>query len=146
MDKYTYRVTWSEEDGKYVGLCAEFPSLSCLADTQEAALTGIRDTVKKVVQDMQSTGETIPQPLATRRYSGKFTVRVPPDVHRKLLIQAAESKVSFNRLVSAKLSEYGQGMSRFWGTDFSNSETAKNYDKAVKEKRGSPSVSRGVSK
>ena len=36
-DKYTYRVTWSEEDGEYVGLCAEFPSLSWLADTQTAA-------------------------------------------------------------------------------------------------------------
>ena len=105
MDKYTYRVTWSEEDGQYVGLCAEFPSLSWLADTQEAALAGIRDTVKQVIQDMQSTGEPIPQLLATRRYSGKFTVRVPPDVHRKLQIQAAESNVSVNRLVSAKLSQ-----------------------------------------
>ena len=105
MNKYTYRITWSEEDGEYVGLCAEFPSLSWLADTQEAALAGIRDTVRQVVRDMQSTGETIPQPLATRRYSGKFTVRIPPDVHKKLQIQAAESKVSFNRLISAKLSQ-----------------------------------------
>ncbi len=105
MDKYTYRVTWSEEDGQYVGLCAEFPSLSWLADTQEAALVGIRNIVKEVIQDMESTGEPIPQPLATRRYSGKFTVRVPPEVHRKLQIQAAESKVSFNRLISAKLSQ-----------------------------------------
>jgi predicted HicB family RNase H-like nuclease len=105
MDKYTYRVTWSEEDGDYVGLCAEFPSLSWLADTQESALAGIRDTVSQVIRDMQSTGEIIPQPLATRHYSGKFTVRVPPDVHRKLQIQAAESKVSFNRLISSKLSD-----------------------------------------
>ena len=105
MDKYTYQVTWSEEDGQYVGLCAEFPSLSWLADTQEAAIAGIRDTVRQVIKDMQSTGELIPQPLATRRYSGKFTVRVPPDVHRKLQIQAAESNISFNRLISAKLSQ-----------------------------------------
>jgi predicted HicB family RNase H-like nuclease len=104
MDKYTYRVTWSEEDSEYVGLCAEFPSLSWLADTPEAALAGIRDTVSQVVQDMQSTDEAIPQPLATREYSGKFTVRIPPDVHRRLQIQAAESKVSFNRLISSKLS------------------------------------------
>ena len=105
MDKYTYRVTWSEEDNEYVGLCAEFPSLSWLASTQEAALAGIRDTVRQVTHDMQSTGEVIPEPLAIRNYSGKFTVRIPPDVHRKLQIQAAESKVSFNRLVSAKLSQ-----------------------------------------
>jgi predicted RNase H-like HicB family nuclease len=105
MDKYTYRVTWSEEDGQYVGLCAEFPSLSWLAITQQAALAGIRDIVNEVIQDMESSGDPIPQPLATRRYSGKFTVRIPPEVHRKLQIQAAESKVSFNRLISAKLSQ-----------------------------------------
>jgi predicted HicB family RNase H-like nuclease len=105
MDKYTYRVTWSEEDNQYVGLCAEFPSLSWLSNTQEAALTGIRDIVTDVIKDMEATGESIPQPLATRRYSGKFTVRIPPEVHRKLQIQAAESKVSFNRLISAKLSQ-----------------------------------------
>jgi predicted HicB family RNase H-like nuclease len=54
---------------------------------------------------MLHNSEIIPEPLATRRYSGKFIVRVPPDVHRKLQMQAAESKVSFNRLISSKLSE-----------------------------------------
>ncbi len=27
QDHFTYRVTWSPEDGEHVGLCAEFPSL-----------------------------------------------------------------------------------------------------------------------
>ena len=39
-DRYTYRVTWSEDDSEYVGLCAEFPSLSWLAFTPEAAYPG----------------------------------------------------------------------------------------------------------
>ncbi len=102
-DHYTYRVTWSSEDKEYVGLCAEFPSLSWLARTQAEALRGIRSLVAEVVADMKSSKEPIPEPIATRRYSGKFTVRVTPDVHRMLAIQAAESKVSFNRLVSGKL-------------------------------------------
>ena len=92
MDKYTYRVTWSEEDGEYVGLCAEFPSLSWLAPTQEAALNGIRDTVKLAITDMKTTGEAIPQPLATKNYSGKFLVRVPPEVHRRLEMQAGQKQ------------------------------------------------------
>lgn len=103
-DQYTYRVFWSEEDGEYVGLCAEFPSLSWLAETPELVFQGIRNIVAEVVLDMQSNSETIPEPLATRRYSGNFTVRIPPDVHRTLAIQAAESRISINRLVSAKLS------------------------------------------
>jgi hypothetical protein len=28
VDHFTYRVTWSQEDGEHVGLCVEFPSLS----------------------------------------------------------------------------------------------------------------------
>jgi len=103
-DRYTYRVTWSENDEEYVGLCAEFPSLSWLAKKPETALKGIRDLVADVVKDMQKTGEKTPQPLAEKNYSGKFMVRVPPEIHRELAIQAAESGVSLNRLASAKLS------------------------------------------
>lgn len=54
-DHYTYRVTWSAEDGEHVGLC------------------------------------------------GEFRVRIPPEVHRALAMQAAERGVSLNRLASAKL-------------------------------------------
>ena len=103
-DHYTYRVTWSEDDNEYVGLCAEFPSLSWLAKTPEAALKGIRKVVADVVQDMKSNKEEIPEPIASRNYSGKFMVRVPPEVHRTLSIQAAEAGVSLNRLASTKLS------------------------------------------
>lgn len=103
-DKYTYRVTWSEEDAEYVGLCAEFPSLSWLAQTPEAALKGVSKLVKEVVTDMHDNGETVPEPIAIKHFSGKFMIRVPPDVHRQLTIQAAEAGVSLNRLASAKLS------------------------------------------
>jgi predicted HicB family RNase H-like nuclease len=103
-DRYTYRVTWSEDDQEYVGLCAEFPSLSWLSKSPEAALKGIRKVVADVTKDMKDSDEKVPEPLAVRRYSGKFMVRVPPDIHRDLVIQAAESGVSLNRLASSKLS------------------------------------------
>jgi predicted HicB family RNase H-like nuclease len=103
-DHYTYRVTWSAEDSEYVGLCVEFPSLSWLAATPEAALTGIRKVVHGAVRDMQAAGEGIPTPLAEKHYSGAFRVRIPPHVHRSLAMEAAEQGVSLNRLASAKLS------------------------------------------
>lgn len=103
FDKFTYRVTWSDEDQEYVGLCAEFPSLSWLETSPEKSLQGIRKLVKDVVADLKRSKETVPEPLSTRPFSGKFMVRVPPEVHRMLAIQAAESGVSINRLVSSKL-------------------------------------------
>ncbi len=103
-DHYTYRVTWSEEDGEYVGLCAEFPSLSWLASEPEAALHGLRQVVSDVVADLQANGEPVPEPLAAKKYSGRFMVRVPPELHRRLALEAAESGVSLNRLAADKLS------------------------------------------
>ena len=38
VDKFTYRVSWSEEDQEYVGLCAEFPRISWLKPNPEVAL------------------------------------------------------------------------------------------------------------
>ncbi|MHB1373144.1 MAG: type II toxin-antitoxin system HicB family antitoxin [Thauera sp.] len=106
LDHYTYRVTWSSEDGEHVGLCTEFASLSWLAETPEGALAGIRQLVKEVVTDLQSNGEAVPEPLADRRYSGEFRVRIPPELHRDLAMQAAEQGVSLNRLASAKLAAH----------------------------------------
>lgn len=103
-DHYTYRVTWSEEDSEYIGLCTEFPSLSWLASEPEAALQGIRQMVADVVVDLQANDEPIPEPLAAKKYSGRFMVRVPPELHRQLALEAAESGVSLNRLASDKLS------------------------------------------
>lgn len=102
-ERFTYRVSWSEEDLEYLGLCAEFPSLSWLAKAQAEALIGILRLVRDVVKDMKSRGEPIPVPLGVRKYSGQFKVRIPPHLHRLLAIEAAEAKVSLNRLVSAKL-------------------------------------------
>jgi predicted HicB family RNase H-like nuclease len=103
LNHYTYRVTWSPEDGEHVGLCVEFPSLSWLADTPEAALAGIRKVVADVVADLQAHAEPVPAPLAEKHYSGEFRVRIPPELHRLLAMQAAEQGVSLNRLASAKL-------------------------------------------
>ena len=102
-DKYTYRITWSEEDGEYDGLCAEFSKLSWLAADPEEALKGIRSVVGDCVEDILNNGEEAPKPIATRQYSGKFMVRVPPELHRDLATQAAESGVSLNRIASVKL-------------------------------------------
>ena len=104
-DLYTYRVTWSEEDQEYVGLCTEFPSLSWLDESQELALKGIRKLISEAIKEMKENKEKIPIPFSIRKYSGKFMVRIPPEVHKKLAELAAEEGVSINRLVSARLAK-----------------------------------------
>ena len=78
-------------------------TLSWLKETPEEALLGMRKLVRKVVTNLKRNEEPVPEPLSVRKFSGKFLVRVPPEVHRSLAVQAAESGVSLNRLVSSKL-------------------------------------------
>ncbi len=93
---------WSEADGEHVGLCAEFPSLSWLAKTDAEALHGIKEVVRDVVSDMKRSGEPIPEPIATRKFSGTLTVRIPPTFIAALTMEASESGISINRLLTMK--------------------------------------------
>lgn len=43
------------------------------------------------------------QVVADRRYSGKFVVRLTPEAHRQLALEAAEQRVSLNRLAASRL-------------------------------------------
>ena len=104
--RYTYRVTWSPEDGQFVGLCVELPSMSWLASTQEEAFSAIRHLAADAVDDMLVNGETPPIPISDRAFSGKFMVRVTPEMHRALAITAAEQGVSINQLVNSRLTNH----------------------------------------
>ena len=73
-DRYTYRLTWSEEDQEHVGLCAEFPSLSWLDKTPEKALAGIRKLVKGCLADM---AKNIAHITCRRWNSTKITGHLP---------------------------------------------------------------------
>ena len=70
-----------------------------------ALVLNIWAKIDDLLLDMGKTNEPIPKPIASKHFSGKFMVRVPPEVHRKLAIQAAESGISLNRIASSKLSQ-----------------------------------------
>ncbi|WP_412057086.1 toxin-antitoxin system HicB family antitoxin [Bartonella sp. DGB2] len=72
-----------------IGLCAEFPSLSWCATSAEEALLGIMKLVGEVLQDMHEQEEEVPTPFSLQSFSGKFQLRIPPELHRSLAIQAA---------------------------------------------------------
>lgn len=104
VSHYTVRVTWSREDDEFVATCLELPSLSRLAGSQGEALTGLVNLVEEVVDDLAANGEPVPEPLADREYSGKFNLRVGPNLHRRLAMEAAQQGQSLNQYVVQKLS------------------------------------------
>ena len=105
--QYAYRVTWSAEDKQYLSTCIEFPSLSVLEDNPASTILNIMALVRGVLVNMSISGETPPEPLSAMKYSGQLRLRLPPALHRRLAIQAAEQKISLNRLIINKLTDTG---------------------------------------
>ncbi|MHB1253184.1 MAG: type II toxin-antitoxin system HicB family antitoxin [Candidatus Humimicrobiaceae bacterium] len=104
IEKYTYRVEWSEEDQLHIGRCLEFPSLSAHGDTVECALKEIEKVVEEAIVWMQEENEEIPEPFGLKRYKGNLTLRIPAELHRNLSIKSAEEGVSVNQYILSKIS------------------------------------------
>ena len=102
-DRYVYRIRWSSEDNGFVATVAELPELRFIAQSSVDALAGLRVMASERVAALRSKGQTVPEPYEERHYSGHIMLRVPPEVHRRLTIEAAEQGVSLNRLVQSRL-------------------------------------------
>jgi predicted HicB family RNase H-like nuclease len=101
--QYTYTVAWSEEDEVYLGRVTEFPLLAAHGDSIDAALREILFVVDDVIHDMARSRDPLPEPLSKRTYSGKFVIRMPGSLHRKLAREAAQQGVSLNQWINLKL-------------------------------------------
>lgn len=102
-ERYTYRVFWSDEDEAYIATVAEFPSLSAAEQDRSEALSSITNLVADIIQEMQDNGEIVPVPLGSRKFSGKISLRMTPEQHRRVAIEAAEQQVSINQLLVSRI-------------------------------------------
>jgi predicted HicB family RNase H-like nuclease len=104
VDKYTYRVEWSEDDRVHIARCLEFPSLAAHGETAGKALAEIEKVVDESIRWMNEEHELVPEPFGLKKYRGNLTVRVPSELHKKLVIQSAEEGVSLNQYILSKIS------------------------------------------
>jgi predicted HicB family RNase H-like nuclease len=104
IDKYTYRVEWSEEDKVHIARCLEFPSLMAHGGTARKALSEIEKVVTESIKWMDEEKEPVPEPFGLKKFKGNLTLRVPSETHRELVIKSAEEGVSVNQYILSKIS------------------------------------------
>jgi predicted HicB family RNase H-like nuclease len=104
INKYTYRVEWSEDDGVHIARCLEFSSLAAHGDTAVKALSEIEKVVAESIQWMEEENEPVPEPFGLKKFKGNLTLRVPPEIHKRLVIKSAEEGVSINQYILSKIS------------------------------------------
>jgi len=94
-----------DESGEYyVAQVLEFDGCHAHGESPEEALRELQNAVRLWIEAKLARGWEIPEPITDDRYSGRFVVRTPKSLHRRLVQQAKLEGVSLNQLVLYKLS------------------------------------------
>ena len=78
----------------------------CMSDgaTLEEAHANVREAMEGWIETKLEAGFPIPEPLDAGKYSGRFVVRLPRTLHRRLAAEAEKEGVSLNQYTVYKLS------------------------------------------
>ncbi len=101
---YTIKLI-KEDDGTYYVAVDELPGCASMGDTADEAMKNIKDAMEMWLESSLRRGLEIPLPEVMREYSGRFIVRVPASLHKKLVIEAKKEGVSLNQYVVYLLAE-----------------------------------------
>ncbi|MCD8554979.1 toxin-antitoxin system HicB family antitoxin [Seleniivibrio sp.] len=102
---YTVEITPCEE-GSYFVQIKELEGCFSEGDTVEEAYSMIEEAKEGWLSAALEHGFEIPLPESMEKeYSGKFVVRVPKSLHKKLIQTAKKEGVSLNLLASSLLAE-----------------------------------------
>src|SRR5258708_37097689 len=99
--EYTMRLK-KNSDGSFFAEIEELPGCKTEGDTEEEAIKMIQDAKKGWLEVGIERNLTIPEP-SPDEFSGKFNIRVPKSLHRKLAYRAKEEEVSLNTLITTTL-------------------------------------------
>ena len=101
--KYSYNIEYDKEENIYIGRCAEFSTLAAHGSTGEDALKEIKTAVLGALKWMKEEGEVVPEPFGLHNFSGEFRLRMPPEKHRRIAIEASLQGISMNQFIVGKL-------------------------------------------
>ena len=91
-------------EGGFVAEIEDLPGCLAQGETLEEAYNEIEIARKLWLETTYEDGQDIPLPRDNREYSGKFIVRVPKSLHRKLNLLAEREGTSLNQYVVSELS------------------------------------------
>ena len=98
-------VEWSEEDGCFIGSAPPLVGQCCHGDTEEDVYRQLAVIVPDVIETYERRGFALPEATANKTYSGKFVVRVNPEVHKAAAIRAMLERRSLNSYVESVLEQ-----------------------------------------
>jgi len=94
--RYTKIVEWSEDDGCFVGSAPPLIGQCCHGRDETKVYAELCQIVEEWIGLLEGDGHALPEPLAAKKFSGKFVLRLEPAIHRRLAAKALAAGESLN--------------------------------------------------
>jgi predicted HicB family RNase H-like nuclease len=94
--RYTKFVEWSNEDQCFIGRCPEIMAGGVHGGDEAKVYAELCQAVEEMIALIHADGHELPEPLAAKKFSGKFVLRVEPALHRRLAAKALAAGESLN--------------------------------------------------
>ncbi len=95
-DKYLKIVEWSKEDQCYIGSVPGWIGKCCHGDDEEKVYKELCKIVDEWIEIYKNDGLILPPSTAGKKYSGKFVMRIDPDLHKAISVKALNKGESLN--------------------------------------------------
>jgi len=102
---YPKFVEWSEEDQCFIGRCPLLFSGGVHGNSEADVYRELCMVTEEWVEILHKDGTPLPKAKQSKDFSGKFMVRVAPELHERLALKAMASGESLNSLVAKKLAK-----------------------------------------
>ena len=104
---YNFIISYvKDESGNYYyGKVLELDGCQSTGDTIDELYENLREAMEGYIETKLENGFEVPEPTSAENYSGKFNVRLPKTLHRRLAIEAEREGVSLNQYVIYKLAQ-----------------------------------------
>jgi predicted HicB family RNase H-like nuclease len=94
--RYAKFVEWSDEDQCFIGRCPEIMAGGVHGSDEARVYAELCQAIEEMLELIHTDGLEIPEPLAAKKFSGKFVLRVEPAIHRRLAAKALAAGESLN--------------------------------------------------
>jgi len=95
-DYYLKIVEWSDEDQCYVGSIPGWIGKCCHGDNEEKVYHELCLILEEWIDLYKKDNMPLPASMITKKFSGKFQLRIDRDLHKALAIRAMQTNESLN--------------------------------------------------
>lgn len=96
--EYQVNISYDPRDGIYVARVPELENCHTHGSTAEEALENAKEAIELWIETAKDKRIAIPEPTFRKKFSGKFVVRTPEQLHATLAQEAIRRGKSMNEL------------------------------------------------